>query len=749
MNAKGRRSSLAGSLLAIRAGNFWEETVLSEAEYAGDLPCIENTAWEKHWYRRYFTGPDADHDVFVAKHDKVGGLVMVSIVRDDISGVGAQFRTIVWRASGSTLYVIPVTEKEARQLAGGKEWKLKDILGRLHGCDLSSNYKKFRTVTNPEVMADLLQLEAMYPGHNRFHSIGVTYGSENQTTEAATFSNSQASPAYAEFLALLGEETPLGGYAGFAGPLDVTGENTTGQSAITRPFRGHEIVFLESTRLASPETRAKVLGSSIVRIVFLDGASEFSLESMTKASTVAVAIVKTVPDNDDVYELTLAYEAGTALVGPPLKARYPRDASFVSTLLAKLVNVERAIVTNEHSRLSILQQAEHAMSRALEAAYKKYYSKKASDYNLHGSLAPSADLPPDALQAVGASFVKDPSSVLRTQVILEAFPQPISCLVPWDEDSLFYGAADGLFLLDKLSSNNIKLKLGPAATNMLQLDVLKEEGVVIALSGATPTVLVLDVDRVVTKKPKIKTLSQTTKAHLFTTGVVGNATHLCVAVHSEVMVFLWDDFDRTFVELSKIKFPAKPTSMVMSGDGSGALCVAFKSQFVLVNIKTEDITPLHEEPSSVPMAAFLLDNVHFSGIDAPHTGAMSRLVGSSCNRWLLCYKKCAVLMRVLVAPDGETNVKHEFSSHWQVPPQAISILPPYVLSTSSSVLEVKSVVNGSLLQTFPIHILPDTSFTSVLKYAGRALYVPSCVGDDHWRINRLTPTPIEAALEDL
>ncbi|KNC53830.1 uncharacterized protein AMSG_09774 [Thecamonas trahens ATCC 50062] len=741
VNARGRRSSLGGSLLAIRAGNFWEETPLPEGLEFEDQPTVENTAWEKHWYRRYFV--QADHDVFVGKHDKIGGVVMLSIVRDDISGVGAQFRTIVWRSSGATLYVIPVTEKEAKQLAGGKEWKLKDTLARLHGCELSSLYKKFRTVTNPEVMSDLLRLEAMNPGHNRFHQIGVMYGGQGQSAEMALLANNSGSAAYNEFLELLGTEVGLAGYTGFAGGLDVTTEAKTGATSRRTSFRGHEIMYLIATNMPDADTRARVLGSAIVRIVFLDGDNTFTLESMAKASTVVVAVVQTVPDDDSMYSLTLAYESGTALVGPPLKARYPKNGGFIQTLLAKLINVERAVVTNEHSRLSVLQQAEHAMGRALETAYKKYYNKKASDYNLHGSLAPSADLPADALAAIGGGFEPDSASVLRTQVILEAFPQPITCLAPWDDDSLFYGASEGLFLLDKVSSNNIKLKLGSGASHMLQLDVLKEEGVVLALSGATPSVSVMDVDRIVTKKPKIKVLSQTSKAHLFTTGLVGTATHLCVAVHSDVIVFKWDDFDRTFVELSKIRFPAKPLTMVMSNDGSGSLCVAFKSQFVLVNLKTEAITQLHEDSSSSPMAAFLLDNVYFTGIDAPSMGAMNAMIGSACNRWLLCYQKCAVLMRVLVAPDGETSVTHEYSAHWQVPPQAITLLPPYVLSVSSSVLEVRNVVNGTLLQTFPIHILPDTTFSSVLKYAGRALYVPSCVSDDHWRINRLTPTPID------
>lgn len=58
-------------------------------------------------------------------------------------------------------------------------------------------------------------------------------------------------------------------------------------------------------------------------------------------------------DDDSKYDLTMLYERGTPVCSPVLCRTYTKGARFIKTLLTKLINVERAVVTNEQSRLQV------------------------------------------------------------------------------------------------------------------------------------------------------------------------------------------------------------------------------------------------------------------------------------------------------------------------------------------------------------------------------------------------------------
>lgn len=712
----------AGSVLSTKSGPLFVEHALPVVQDYDDIPAVENSAWETHWYRRYFC--TARHDVFIAKHEKLDGVVALAVLRDDAPGFGAQFRVLVVRSTGIQHAVVAVTDKEAKALDTGKDWKLKDLLHRLGNGDLYTNYKKFRFVSDPAVVADLLEIEDYQPALARFHQFGVLLGLPGQTSEAAMLENAKPTPAFDEFLSLLGTRFAVRGWTGFAGALDVVSA-PAGAEAVRRELRGHEVLLHVSVLLPDAGQRLASLGAHAVRIVFLDGAEPFDLESLEKTSTVVLALVSTVRDDPSRYAVSFVYERGTPLTGPPMRTHYRKGPAFVQNLLVKLINLERALTANSASRLQLASKAEKSIGKMLEHMNKKHYNKKNDETALRGVVTPPAGsigMPPQT------------ESVLREQVILEAFPQAVTCIAPWDEFSLFYGTSDGIFLLDKISSSNLRLTLAaPVASDVIQLAVLKAEGVLVALSGGSSSLVhVLDADRVVTKKPRIKSLPQTNKAHIFTLGSVGHMTHLCVAVHSEVIIFHWDDFDHTFVELDKIRFPARPVSLVIAEDGSGAMCVAFRSQFVLLNLKTEAITPLHEDVSTVPLVAHVIDNQFFVGADGPSSAG-------ACSRWLLCYQKSFVLVRAVTDAAGTIAITVEYAGQWLTPPLAVNVLPPYILAASICSLEVRSLISGALLETGRLHLPAESSFVASTQHAGRALYIPASSDAGRWRINRYTP----------
>lgn len=69
-----------------------------------------------------------------------------------------------------------------------------------------------------------------------------------QTKEEEFFGNKTTTPAFAEFLELIGERVPLQGFDGFRGGLD-TIKGQTGAESIHTDFEGREVMFHVSTML--------------------------------------------------------------------------------------------------------------------------------------------------------------------------------------------------------------------------------------------------------------------------------------------------------------------------------------------------------------------------------------------------------------------------------------------------------------------------------------------------------------------
>ena len=110
--------------------------------------------------------------------------------------------------------------------------------------------------------------------------IGVVYAGEGQTTEDEILGNTNGSPAFEQFLELLGENVQLLGFTKFRGGLDVK-TNTTGLRSVYATYKSIEVMFHVAPLLPyNPQDEQQVckkrhIGNDVVIIVFKESSVPF------------------------------------------------------------------------------------------------------------------------------------------------------------------------------------------------------------------------------------------------------------------------------------------------------------------------------------------------------------------------------------------------------------------------------------------------------------------------------------------
>ncbi|XP_033375180.1 rap1 GTPase-activating protein 1 isoform X5 [Parus major] len=140
------------------------------------------------------------------------------------------------------------------------------------------NVDRFYPVLYPKASRLILAFdEHVLSNHFKF---GVIYQKLGQTSEEELFGTTEESPAFAEFLEVLGQRVQLRDFKGFRGGLDVT-HGQTGSESVYCHFRDKEIMFHVSTKLPYTEgdaqqlQRKRHIGNDIVAIVFQDENTPF------------------------------------------------------------------------------------------------------------------------------------------------------------------------------------------------------------------------------------------------------------------------------------------------------------------------------------------------------------------------------------------------------------------------------------------------------------------------------------------
>uniref|UniRef100_A0A182SQ49 Rap-GAP domain-containing protein n=1 Tax=Anopheles maculatus TaxID=74869 RepID=A0A182SQ49_9DIPT len=180
---------------------------------------------------------------------------------------------------------------------------------------------------------------------------GVLYQRFGQTTEEELFCNSETTPAFDEFLDVLGQRIRLRDHKGYRGGLDIQNGHT-GDTAVYDVFKEREIMFHVSTLLpyteADPQQlqRKRHIGNDIVAIVFQEENTPFSPAMIASHFLHAFIVVQPIEPNTPNcrYKISVTARDDVPFFGPtlPQPSVFKKGPELKEFLLTKLINAENA-----------------------------------------------------------------------------------------------------------------------------------------------------------------------------------------------------------------------------------------------------------------------------------------------------------------------------------------------------------------------------------------------------------------------
>ncbi|NXF76090.1 RPGP1 protein, partial [Sclerurus mexicanus] len=231
------------------------------------------------------------------------------------------------------------------------------------------NVDRFYPVLYPKASRLILAFdEHVLSNHFKF---GVIYQKLGQTSEEELFGTTEESPAFTEFLDVLGQRVQLRDFKGFRGGLDVT-HGQTGSESVYCHFRDKEIMFHVGFRslwhpwcdhplslisccappcppvspLSPQLQRKRHIGNDIVAIVFQDENTPFVPDMIASNFLHAFVVVQLEQGGSQgtLYKVSVTARDDVPFFGPPLPdpAVFRKGPEFQEFLLTKLINAEYA-----------------------------------------------------------------------------------------------------------------------------------------------------------------------------------------------------------------------------------------------------------------------------------------------------------------------------------------------------------------------------------------------------------------------
>ncbi|CAB4063513.1 RAP1GAP [Lepeophtheirus salmonis] len=264
-------------------------------------------------YRAHFF-LDMNTIIFVGHDETFGGPLVISLKNYSSSSDGLpenHTRVLIRQNSGTLHRLIPDSILEEEEEYGPSPLKIVQIL--LPELSLEN--------VHPVVCPRSSELIVKYDEHvlvkqNKF---GVIYQKQGQVTEEELFANREHSPAFEEFLDILGNRVLLTEHKGFRGGLDTT----YGQTGDLQ--------------------RKRHIGNDIVALVFQDDETPFCPDMITSHFLHAYVVVRPIKDGSD-YKVSVSARKDVPNFGPeiPSYATFSKGPEFKDFLLTKLINAENA-----------------------------------------------------------------------------------------------------------------------------------------------------------------------------------------------------------------------------------------------------------------------------------------------------------------------------------------------------------------------------------------------------------------------
>ncbi|XP_064127637.1 rap1 GTPase-activating protein 2 isoform X6 [Loxodonta africana] len=308
-----------------------EEDNLSPNTFGYKLECKA----EARAYRRHFLGKD--HLNFYCTGSSLGNLIL-SIKCEEAEGI--EYLRIILRSKVKTVH-------ERIPLAGLSKLPSVPQIAKAF-CDDAVGLK-----FNPVLYPKASQMIVSYDEHdvNNTFKFGVIYQKARQTLEEELFGNNEESPAFREFLDLLGDTITLQDFKGFRGGLDVT-HGQTGVESVYTVFRDREIMFHVSTKLPFTEgdaqqlQRKRHIGNDIVAIIFQEENTPFVPDMIASNFLHAYIVVQAENPGTETpsYKVSVTAREDVPAFGPPLPSPpvFQKGSEFREFLLTKLTNAENA-----------------------------------------------------------------------------------------------------------------------------------------------------------------------------------------------------------------------------------------------------------------------------------------------------------------------------------------------------------------------------------------------------------------------
>jgi len=304
-------------------------------------------------YRNSFI--DQEHRNYVGNQSCVGGPFIISIKKlkksqsADAKAEDAAYQAIVRiKDVPEIIILIPsVTVRSQAKLRSSTSWKA--VLQAIHPeinvnsvCKIKEKDKVFQ-----KKLIDLDEFQCV----SKF-KFGVLYAKAGQTSEEEMFNNENGSPAFDEFLSILGETVELKNYTGYAAGLDVQYGNT-GKTTVVTKWRDYEVTYHVSTMLPYDKDdhqqiqRKRHIGNDIVCFIFLDGRAKFDPATIVSQFLHIFIVVQPLQPEESLgigYRVTVVSKTDVPVFGPPLphSGIFHNISSLRDFLLAKSINGENS-----------------------------------------------------------------------------------------------------------------------------------------------------------------------------------------------------------------------------------------------------------------------------------------------------------------------------------------------------------------------------------------------------------------------
>lgn len=400
-------------------GGYWVDGTDHECAFdSRGNPVLPNSAWRGKFetddtakcYRRFFIG--REHSNLVGYDERLGCPVLMSIKSENVANL-EHIRILLRLPSGTVHSQIPLYSLAPNPTPVAMAQTLNDQI----------TVDNFVAIMCPKAS----QLIAGYDEHVLVPNFkfGVLYQRCGQTTEEELFGNNSTSPAFEEFLEVLGQQIKLKDHKGYRGGLDITNGHT-GDWAIYEIFKEREIMFHVSTMLpytdGDPQQlqRKRHIGNDIVAIVFQESNTPFSPDMIASHFLHAFVVIQPLEPNtpNTRYKISVTARDDVPFFGPtlPNPAVFRKGSEFKEFLLTKLINAENACYKAKKFHQLEMRTRSSLLQNLADELKEKTREFLGGDLLTGGATSPAPDTPKSDNSNAGSRFIDTVKKALIARV---------------------------------------------------------------------------------------------------------------------------------------------------------------------------------------------------------------------------------------------------------------------------------------------------------------------------------------------